>query len=202
MSHKDKIITRGAFVRNVTEEMKENRQAEFVISSEAVDSYGTVFKLDGWDLNRYVKNPIVCYQHRSGSSDPDDVIGTSSVRIEGDKLIGLVTFEDAETNPKAEKVFRKICNGTLKMASVGARVQKMRYGNEEAGEDKNVLFFTRQELMEWSIVSIGSNPDAQKRNQITLEEMIADVSKEETEETPQVEERKLTVREAQVLINK
>lgn len=205
MSHKNttRIVTRDAYVRSVTDEMIEKRQAEFVISSEAVDSYGTVFKMDGWELSRYVQNPIVCYMHRSGSNDPDDVIGTSTVRIDGDKLIGVVTFEDAETNPKAEKVFRKVCNGTLKMASVGARVLQARLGDEKQGEDKDVLFFTRQELYEWSIVSVGSNPDAHKRNQITLDEMIAEAqSSSEDVNVGAVFSEKRTVQEAQILINK
>ena len=155
----NKIVTRNAFVRNTTAEMIENRQVEFVISSEAVDTYRTVFKADGWDLKRYESNPIVCYQHAAGSSDPDDIIGTSSLRFENGKLIGVVTFEDAETNPKAEKVLRKIKAGTLKMASINASPSEYRYGDEKKGEDKDVLYFTRQELMEWSVVSIGSNPD-------------------------------------------
>lgn len=198
-----RIVTRDAYVRNVSDEMIANRQVEFVISSEAVDSYGTVFKMDGWDLARYHQNPIVCYQHRSGSDDPDNIIGTSTVRIEDGQLIGVVTFEDAEVNPKAEKIFRKVVNGTLKMASVGARVLKARLGDEEKGEDKNVLYFTRQQLMEWSVVSVGANPDAHKRNQITLDEMIADVKQEAT---PQQQEEKTevkrNVREAQLIIDK
>jgi HK97 family phage prohead protease len=198
-----RIVTRDAYVRSTSEEMIENRQVEFVISTESVDSYGTVFRASGWDLNRYLKNPVVCYQHRSGSDDPDNIIGTSTVRVEDDKLIGVVTFEDAETNPKAEKVFRKVVNGTLKMASVGARVHKARFGDKEKGEDENVLYFERQELYEWSVVAVGANPDAHKRNQITLDEMIEDVKKEVSSETSSEEgqELKRSVREAQLIIN-
>ncbi|XRE42221.1 hypothetical protein ACIVBQ_000425 [Tenacibaculum discolor] len=196
-----RVVTRDAFVRNVSEDMIAKRQVEFVISSEAVDTYGTSWKIDGWKLDRYIQNPIVCYQHRSHSDDPDNVIGTSTVRVEGDQLIGVVTFEDEEVNPKAEKVFRKVVNGTLKMASVGARVLKARFGDEGKGEDKTVLYFLSQELLEWSVVSVGSNPDAHKRNQVTLDEMIAEVTSESTDETEQPQELKRSVREAQLIIN-
>ena len=199
----NQIVTRDAFVRNTTAEMLDKRQVEFVISSEAVDSYGTVFKMDGWDLNQYMQNPVVCFQHRSNSDDPDNLIGTSTVRIEGDKLIGTVTFEDADVNPKAEKIFRKVQAGTLKMASVGARILKARYGDDEKGENKDVLYFTKQRLMEWSVVSIGANPDAQKRNTQTIEEirtsLVADIPAE-VEEVVESEQR--NVQEAQVIINK
>jgi len=197
----NQVVTRSAFVGNTTAEMLENRQVEFVISSEAVDSYRTVFKMDGWDLNRYASNPIVAYQHRAGSDNPDDIIGTSTVRIEGDKLIGVVTFEEADVNPKAEKVFRKIQAGTLKMASIGARPSEYRFGDETKGEDKDVLYFTRQELLEWSVVSIGSNPDAHKRNAQTIEEIRQTI----IAEIPVIIDQEIkgkSVQEAQIMINK
>jgi HK97 family phage prohead protease len=204
MSKETRIVTRDAFVRSTTAEQIENRQVEFVISSEAVDSYRTVFKMDGWDLASYERNPIVCYQHRANSDDPDNIIGTSTVRIEDGTLIGTITFEDAEVNPKAEKIFRKVQSGTLKMASIGASVQKARLGVEENGEEKDVLYFTEQRLMEWSIVSIGSNPDAQKRNAQTVEELRNSVSK--NTDTNQDDEftwdkNKRSLREAELLVN-
>jgi HK97 family phage prohead protease len=196
----NKVVTRSAFIRDTSAEMLENRQVEFVISSESVDSYGTIFKMDGWDLNRYLKNPVVCYQHRSSSDDPDDLIGISTVRIEDDKLIGTVTFEDAETNPKAEKIFRKVKAGTLKMASVGARVQKAHFGDPEKGENKDVLYFDRAELIEWSVVSVGSNPDAHKRNAQTVEEIRNSLTADIVVDVEEIKTK--TVREAQLIINK
>jgi len=202
---KPRIVTRDAFVRNTTAEMIEKRQVEFVISTEAVDTYRTVFKLDGWDLADYTRNPIVCYQHRANSDDPDNIIGTSTVRVEGDELIGTVTFEPAEINPRAEKIFQKVQSGTLRMASVGANVQTARFGVEENEEDPEVLYFTKQRLMEWSVVSVGSNPDAHKRNAETLEEMRSSLTKEinvESEEIVSFDPTKRSLREAELLINK
>lgn len=199
-----RIVTRDAFVRDTTADMLEKRQVEFVISSEAVDSYRTVFKMDGWDLNDYTRNPIVCYQHRANSDDPDNVIGTSTLRIDGKYLIGTVTFEPAEINPRAEKIFQKVQSGTLRMASVGANVQKARLGVEENGEDPDVLYFTKQRLMEWSIVSVGSNPDAQKRNSETLAEMRTSLAKDLAVVAKEIKanaEKSRSVQEAQVIIN-
>jgi HK97 family phage prohead protease len=199
-----RIVTRDAFVRDTTADMLEKRQVEFVISSEAVDSYRTVFKMDGWDLSGYNRNPIVCYQHRANSDDPDNVIGTSTLRIDGKYLIGTVTFEPAEINPRAEKIFQKVQSGTLRMASVGANVQKARLGVEENGEDPDVLYFTKQRLMEWSIVSVGSNPDAHKRNSETLAEMRTSLAKDLAVVAKEIRanaEKSRSVQEAQVIIN-
>lgn len=197
----NKIVTREAFVRATSAEMLENRQVEFVISSEAIDSYGTIFRMSGWNLNRYMQNPIVCYQHESHSSDPDNIIGISSLRIEDDKLIGTVTFEDAEINPKAEKIFRKVQNGTLKMASVGARITKYHFGDKAKGENEDVIYFDEAELLEWSIVTLGANPDAYKRNAQTVEELRQALISEMDVNATEIGQTR-NVQEAQLLINK
>lgn len=194
-----KMLVREAVMRTITDEMKEKRQAEFIISTEAVDTYDTVFKIDGWDLTRYQRNPVVLYGHKSYSDNPDMVIGTSEVRVEGNLLIGVVTFEDAEVNPLAEKVWRKVQNGTLNMASIGANPIEWRWGDFDKGENPDVFYFVRQELLEWSIVPIGSNPDALKRGIESLEEIRASIKKPEN-----VSEQKIkrSVYERQLRINK
>ena len=193
------IVIREAVIRALSEENIKNRQAEFVISTESVDTYDTVFKIDGWDLQRYANNPIVAYGHRTWSDNPDMIIGTSTVRVEGKELIGVVTFEDEYVNPMAEKVWRKVQAGTLRMASVGANPIEYRWGVAADGENPGVLYFTRTELYEWSIVPIGSNPDALKRSVETIEE----IRKSLEPITPVVERENkgLSLFEAQSLIN-
>lgn len=157
----ESTVSRNVEFRGVDEK---ERTAEFVISTEAVDRHGTVFKMDGWELEVYNRNPIVCYNHRASGDNPDTIIGTSTVYKEGEKLIGKVKFEAEGENKLADKVWKKLCSGVLKMASVGARVYDWRWGAKDHGEDEDVIYFIRQELLEWSVVSVGSNPDAFKRN--------------------------------------
>ena len=200
----NKCVVREAVLRALTDEQKKNRTAEFVISTEAVDTYGTVFKSSGWDLTRYEKNPIVAYGHRTWSDNPNMIIGTSEVRIEDGQLIGTVTFEPEDVNPTAETIWRKVQSGTLRMASVGANVIEWRWGDTTLGENKDNIYFTRIELLEWSIVPIGSNPDAHVREAKTIEEMrtaLAAENKPATEETPIVETINLSVRERQFKFN-
>lgn len=193
------IVIREAVIRALSEENIKNRQAEFVISTESVDTYDTVFKIDGWDLQRYANNPIVAYGHRTWSDNPDMIIGTSTVRVEGKELIGVVTFEDESVNPMAEKVWRKVQAGTLRMASVGANPIEYRWGVAADGENPGVLYFTRTELYEWSIVPIGSNPDALKRSAQTIEEIRK--SLEPTAPVVEPQDKGLSLFEAQSLIN-
>ena len=173
----NKAVIREAVIRALSEENIKNREAEFVISTEAVDTYGTVFKITSWDLERYQRNPIVCYGHRTWDGNPDMIIGTSEVYIEGEQLIGKVRFEIEDVNPTAEKIWKKVQNGTLRMASIGANPKKGHWGDEKLGEDRDVIYFDETELLEWSIVPIGSNPDALKREAQTIEEIRAEMVK-------------------------
>ncbi len=167
-----------------TEFTQDQNEFDFVISSDKRDSYGTIFTGDGWDYTRYKENPVVFYQHRSSSNDPDDLIGLTvqgpwKETLEDGTIVQVakVRFEDAETNPKAEKIRKKIIAGTIRMASVGADVHQYRWGDKEKGEDSETVYFTRAELFEWSVVNLGSNPDANvKRNQETIEEIRTEIS--------------------------
>ncbi len=196
----NKPVEREAVLRAITDKNKEERTAEFVISTEAVDTWGTVFRLEGWDLERYKRNPVVLYAHRSFSDNPDVIIGTSEVFVEGDQLIGRVRFESAEINPLAEKVYNKVMAGTLRMASIGANPKAGHWGVFDRGENPDVLYFDEQELLEWSIVPIGSNPDALKRSADALTEIMAEIEKENPAPASD-ENKRLSVRNAQLIIN-
>lgn len=200
----NKPIYRTALLRSaLTDEQIKNRQAEFVISTESEDTFRTVFRIAGWLLTRYQLNPIVTYNHRFGGDDPDNVIAISEVFVDGDQLIGRATFESEDVNPKADKIFKKIIAGTLRMASITAVPTKGHWGDKKLGEDPDVIYFDEQELFEWAIVDIGSNPDAHKRNLDTMAEIRKDIPKNiETAGEKPVEERKLTMRERQLIINK
>lgn len=162
---------------------EENRTADFVISSNAKDRHGTVVNMANWKLGNYQKNGIVGYQHdvyggdMCNKADPDDVIGRGEVffedgeRANGEdsKLIGRVHFEDAETNPKADKIWRKVKAGTLRATSVGfipiangeSEIGQYGYLNDKGERvDADTFYFHGQELLEFSIVNIPSNPEA------------------------------------------
>ena len=104
-----------AFDRSKAEE---TRTVQFVISSSDKDRHRSVVNMDNWNLENFNANPIVGYQHNvyGGNmctpDDPDDVIGSGRAWVEetnGRKeLIGEVTFEPADVNPKAEKIFRNV----------------------------------------------------------------------------------------------
>ena len=173
----------SAFVRAVPDD--NSRTVEFVISDGTRDRHRTVMNTANWSLDNYRKNPIVGYNHNVyGDSlftkgSPDDIIGKSEVFKEGDKLIGRVTFEPADINPVADKIYQKIKFGTLRAASVGfSEIGTGKYGegDQALGMANETYYFEGQDLMEWSIVNIPSNPSATKRNDYK-EPSVQDVEK-------------------------
>jgi len=163
-------------------EVEVTRKVRFVISDDTKDRHGTVVNTNGWDLDHFNNNGIVGYQHdvygggMCRGADPDSVIGKGRAWIEDNVLMGEVEFEPAEINPLAEKVFRKVLHGTLKATSVGFRsIGGGILKNDETGEEKELdrapynigedetYYFKGQELLEFSIVNIPSNPNALKR---------------------------------------
>lgn len=155
----------------------DSRRADFVISTGVRDSHRTVLNQENWDLKRYGRNPIVGWQHEvwgggmCNPADPDHTIGTSHAYVEGvsrdARLVAEATFEPREINELAEKVYRKVVFGSLRATSVGFYpVGKGRWGNgdEAEGEPRETYYFAGQELYEWSICHMGSNPETVKRD--------------------------------------
>jgi hypothetical protein len=170
--------------RAISEQAKENRTVTFEISNGEKDRHGTRMNMANWNLEHFNANPIIGYQHEvhgggmCRASDPDDIIGTGRAYFDrndaGDVvLLCDVTFERAEINPKAEKIFQKVLAGTLRATSVGIMAlenekgETGRYGfiNKDGQiEDENTFYFHGQELIELSIVNVPSNRAALKRN--------------------------------------
>ena len=149
----------------------ENRTVEFVASDNSVDSYGTILPVSKWNLDRYAKNGAVGYMHDlygdswSIKADPDDIIGKGEAFVEGDQLIVRITFEPADLNPRADKIFRKIQFGTLNAVSVGFMpTAEGHWGDKRSGEDPDVYYYDGPELLEVSVVNIPANANAVRRS--------------------------------------
>lgn len=170
------------------EEAIKTRTIEFIFSTGAKDRHGTVLNMDNWQLENFNNNGIAGYQHNvyggdlCNSPDPDDVIGVASAGVEFDvdfdgkkydkALLGKITFEKKELNEKADKIFNKIIEGTLKAVSVGFVPIRDEFGkigyygddDEAEGRQNETFYFFGQELLEISVVNIPANPEALQRS--------------------------------------
>ena len=196
---KDNILRRQIDHLELRATDEEKRMVEFVASTGAVDTYGTVLPPDMWDLSRYARNGVVGYQHDIYySDDPDNVIGRGEAYTANGELLIRIYFEPAELNPKADKVYRKVLFGSINAVSVGFRATAPgHWGRKADGEDPDVYYYNGQELMEVSVVNVPSNPDAVKRS--AAEELARYEKEPEVVETKQSEEEVVKAPEADEL---
>lgn len=139
----------------------EDRTIRFDFSTEDKDRHKTVIYANGWDLENFNKNGIASFQHEAyGNPDPDMIIGSAKAWTEQNKLVGDITFETEDVNPLADKLFKKVKNGTLNAVSVGFIEKSGHWGDKERSEDEDTYYFDQVELIEISLVTVPSNPNA------------------------------------------
>jgi len=126
-----------------------------VASNETLDRYDEVIEADGWQLDRYRKNPVIQNSHRY--SDILDTIGRAEkTEVVNGALVQVWRFATKE-NPIA-KIARDLYRGRfLNASSVGFIPHEWENGSEKAGYRRR---YTKSELLEVSAVGIPANPDA------------------------------------------
>lgn len=113
------------YARKLADDVEKTRTITFVASTATRDRHRTVLNQDNWQLDNFARNGIIGYQHNVYGDNlctppsPDDVIGKGRAYVEGGELLVDITFEPADINPQAEKIFRKLLFGSLNAVSVG-----------------------------------------------------------------------------------
>ena len=146
----------------VTVEPAGGRRKLFTISTPRVDREGDTVSVSGWDLEAYMRSPVVLWNHDFFSPP----IGkTVEIGVDGAALKAVVEFVPPEVpgiGPQAEMVYQLCDLGFLSAASVGFRPLEFTTAKDRMTDDDWLppLDFQRQELLEWSVVTIPANPDA------------------------------------------
>lgn len=124
----------------------------FILSDESVNSYGFIVETKGGDLNRFLKNPVMFYNH-----DWDDAIGTwKDLKVDGSVISAIPEFDNKDKH--ALKILSKVEQGILKATSIGINILEYTFPVDSNEPYK----ITRWELMEASIATIPSNKNAVK----------------------------------------
>lgn len=136
-----------------TVEPMSERKMGFVISTAAVDRDGDTVDPKGWDLGSYTKNPVVLWAH--DYSQPP--IGkATNIQATKDGLRADVEFLPQGMSPFADMIHDMVKTGFLNATSVGFRG----IDAEHPKDRKGGYDFKKQELLEFSIVPVPSNPEA------------------------------------------
>jgi HK97 family phage prohead protease len=127
-----------------------NSGMDYVLSDGAVDRMNDCIEPSGWLLENFKKNSVALFNH-----DRNAIIGRwSHVAVRGDKLVGTLELAEPGTSPLVDTV-RALCSqGILRAVSVGFKALA-----SEPRPDGGVRF-TRQELLEASLVSVPAHPGA------------------------------------------
>ncbi|MBO7441256.1 MAG: HK97 family phage prohead protease [Bacteroidales bacterium] len=148
--------------------------------SGTVNSYGFRTALEGIDLSRFRKNPVMLYNH-----DPERVIGRwEDLNIEDGQLTATPVFDLEDTF--AAEIARKAFAGFIKGCSMGIMIKAM------ATDENGVNVATKSVLLEASIVSIPADENAlvvyedeDRKKQLSINEFNTLYYKMETKEKTQ-----------------
>lgn len=142
-------------------EKKDGRVINFTGSTESVNDHGHIVKQDGWNLDRYKKNPVFLWSHNYWSELP---IGKSNKTVVNDKKLSFdIEFATEELNPFAEQVYQLYQNKFLNAVSVGFNAKKINWLNEDDQASTGAYMIIEEaDLYELSGVLMGSDPNAIK----------------------------------------
>ena len=152
----------------------DERTVTHIITTASRDRAGDVIDVGGWELANYQRNPVVLTDHSYGIRA---VIG-KCLDIETSKKAIVATTQFAEVGAGFE-AWNLVREGFVKSWSVGFKPldgHPIRQGSKDkckvcepiakkdrADDDEawiNGMHFTRQELLEYSLVAVPMNPDA------------------------------------------
>ncbi len=148
-------MTQKIITTRVKEVPAKERVLEFIGTTEIPDRDGEVIKADAWQVDRYIKNPVVQWAHQY---DKPPIGKTLSIRQNKKKeTIFEIEFASSETYEFADTIYKLCREGYLNATSVGFIPIEYEKGKKESDASR---IFTKVELLEISIVPVPSNPEA------------------------------------------
>jgi HK97 family phage prohead protease/HK97 family phage major capsid protein len=123
---------------------------EYILSDRSVDRYGDVVDSDGWVLDNFKRNPVSLFNHNS-----DFPIGRwKNLGVRDGALRGHLELAPKGTSPRIDEIRALVEAGILQAVSVGFMPL------ESGPRTKGGNHYTRQELVECSLVAIPANANA------------------------------------------
>lgn len=128
-----------------------------VISTQAKNGHGFRTRTAGIDLSEFTNNPLLLWMHKRPTGESATEILPlgywDDVQLNGEELSGVPVFDASDAF--AMKIYNKVENGTIRMASAGLKPKEngLREENDELWLWDSVLF-------EASLCDIGSNKEA------------------------------------------
>jgi HK97 family phage prohead protease len=129
-----------------------DRRMRFLISTGGVDRDGDKLDPRGWVLDAYRRNPVIQFCHDYKSLP---IAKCVEIRATRTGLEAVAEFPPRGLHEFADVVFDMLRGGFLNATSVGFRPIEFEESRYRKGKN-----FLKQELTEFSVMPIPSNPDA------------------------------------------
>lgn len=126
----------------------------WVMSTFDVDRDFERVDQDGWNLSNYLKNPVVLWSH----DYKIPAIGYAENLTAGKTLEGDIRFNSRDYDEFGWSIGERVRAGALRAGSVGFRVDEVEFFDGADGESS--LIYRKQELLEFSVCCVPSNPFA------------------------------------------
>ena len=131
-----------------------------IVSTETEDRMGDIIHQDGWDLDNFMKHPVLLSSHNYGSTLLAQIGEWEDMAVKGKTLQAVARYYVAEGNPEADWAFGLAQKGRAAY-SVGFLPDMEKAVVREGGSEWFGPFeFHGQELLEVSHVSIPANAEA------------------------------------------
>ena len=127
---------------------------DFIASDESVDRYNEVIRLSGWQLDNFRANPVIpdCHNYDTIAR----ILGRAiDVQVTEKAMVNRVEF--CTENPMGALAYKMAKGGFIKSQSVGFIPIEFERG---IGSDQPERTYTKQELLEISLVVVPANPGA------------------------------------------
>lgn len=126
------------------------RMLQFIISTAAKDRDNDTINPEGWIFDNYLKNPVVLFAH---DYESPAVAKTRDIKVENGQVVAVAEFPTPEIYQFGYTLYLLYREGFMNAVSVG--FVPLEYKEREDGYD-----FIKQELLEYSLVPVPSNPEA------------------------------------------
>lgn len=136
----------------------EDHQIKFTISTSNPDRHQDTVDAKGWETDNFMANPVVLFGHNYDALPIGKCI---SLKREGGSLVAVAQFATPDLNPMGDQVYRMLKAGFLNATSVGFIPKEY-----SATEDESRPYgydFTKQELLEFSVVPVPANAECLQR---------------------------------------
>lgn len=158
-------FTRQALIRA---DESDGESVTAIISTEDVARDDAIIEQAGWEFETYRENPVVLFMH---DDRRPPIARSTDETVDGKRTTATARFDLQD--PFAAEIAGKVERGLINTTSVRWNPIEWEWRDKESGEvtdppdyfdeedrQSKVLVFTRQELLEWSFVTVPADPGA------------------------------------------